>query len=75
MKTIRCLRAEHEPTEFDLFKFVVEASDLRIPPGRVPEIIETDIGNQQPFVFDHMKGTMAIYFQTLGCIWLHVLND
>lgn len=67
---------ENKPTEFETFRFCIDASELGIAPGAWPRTIATDIGNGQPFVFVRAKGEEAvIYRQQLGCIELHVIND
>lgn len=74
---ITCTRHDHQPTEFELHRFCVEASDLGITPGNFPQRIETDLGNGQPFLFVRVQddGFTYVYAQQFGCVFLHVFND
>lgn len=60
--------------EWNVGRFVVEASTLDLPPGRFPERIETDLGNGQPFYLFALDESRALYRQALGCIVLSILN-
>lgn len=62
-------------TKHELFQFVAEASTLGLPPGKWPKVIETELGNKQPFVLQHLNENDAVYGQLLGCITLRILND
>jgi hypothetical protein len=69
-------RKLHEPTEYELGKFCVEASDLRLPlTGRWPMQLTTDLGNGQPFLIKSVSAESAVYMQGNGCIQLTVFND
>lgn len=69
-------RAQHQPTEFRHMQFCVEASDLRLPPGEFPPVLDTDLGNGLRFVLHHVEnGGTHVYRQEGGCIALFVLND
>ena len=70
-----CYRAAHDPTEFSPGRFSVEASTLAIPPGLIIQLISTDLGNGEPFLWKRTSsdGTQ-VYLQRFGCLWLHVLN-
>ena len=75
---ITCMRKEHQPTEFELHRFCVEASDLGIKAGQpFPRSIDTDLGNGQPFQFVRTQdeGFTYVYAQQFGCTFLHVFND
>lgn len=68
-------------TEYEVHRFVAEASDIGLPVGRFPLAIGTSLGNGQPFTFDHADRdgdgdlTACHYRQRLGCITLTVFND
>lgn len=67
---------KHNASETSLHTFVTEASTLGLPPGKFPRTIETDLGNGQPFHYQFTNGDGAlVYFQALGIITLHLLND
>lgn len=55
--------------------WVTEASDLRIPPGRVPERLQTTIGNGHDFILIDTDCDKWSYVQDLGCTNLTVWND
>jgi hypothetical protein len=58
------------------FRYLTEASDLCIPPGRWPETIDTTLGNGLPFVAHSRDDHGAVlYKQQFGCVELLVLND
>ena len=61
---------------YDAHRFIVDASDLGLPPGFFPRTIDTDMGNGQRFVLvgaDRAGG--RLYEQQWGCITLTVAND
>lgn len=62
--------------EVECHKFIAEASELRFPVGRYPEILPTSLGNGMNFLLNRIEadGT-AKYLQANGCIVLTVLND
>lgn len=59
------------------FHYVTEASDLELPVGQFPRVIQTNLGNGQPFVRqDDGQVEMGVqYRQVLGCISLTIFND
>jgi hypothetical protein len=70
----------HLVFEYELHKFVVEASSIGLRPGTWPDHLSTDLGNNQPFV----RGKPTIedgdllyvtYAQANGSIVLRVYND
>ncbi len=72
IKTVK----ESDVTEFEIFSFCIEASSLGLPVGNYPGVLDTTLGNGQPFIFNYFtKNGTAVYFQECGCIQLHVLND
>lgn len=67
-------------TEYEVHRFVTEASDLGLRPGQWPSRIETNLGNGQPLVahrrIDHFGEFAGVeYRQLMGCIRVNVLND
>ena len=70
-----------QATETKPHHFVLEASDLGLPPGHWPCAIATEMGNKQPFYFTHDErndeGELVAghYKQILGCITLTIYND
>jgi hypothetical protein len=61
-------------------RFTTEASDIGLRPGEWPRIIETKIGNGQPFIAMRKEvrdGDLlwVDYLQGNGCIWLRIFND
>lgn len=67
-------------TEFEVHKFVVEASTAGLRPGEWPTNIETNLGNGQKLVRSHAERhngelTAVVYKQALGCITVNILND
>ena len=65
-------------TEYDTFRFVVEASDLRLAPGEYPVRLETTLGNGLPFIYDARLSTpdgVPVYGQSNGVLTLRVLGD
>ena len=65
-------------TEYDTFRFVVEASDLRLAPGEYPVRLETTLGNGLPFFYEPSLSTPGgdpVYRQSGGALTLRVLND
>ena len=67
--------AQNECTQ-DALRWIVEASQLNIPPGRIVRVIETDIGNANPFVWTHTDDCgIQQYRQHCGIYTLAVLND
>lgn len=40
-------------SEQDPYQYYAEASDLGFPPGKWPHILESEIGNSQPFTLHH----------------------
>jgi hypothetical protein len=56
-------------------QYVAEASDLRLPPGEVPKVIETTIGDKQPFTLVHYSAQEFAYVQRSSGATLIVLND
>ena len=63
-------------TTVDPHVFYAEASDLRLPIGKFPRFIGTDMGNKEDFfrVRCEEDGTV-IYRQQFGCLTLRVFND
>ena len=57
------------------FTFVGFASDLRLPPGVVPRVIETTLGNRENFVLESANEDVFVYSQVAGCVRLHIYND
>ena len=56
--------------------FVAFASDLELPPGKIPAVFETDVGNGRPFVLDPSSNSYAIrYLQEQGRAELMLFND
>jgi hypothetical protein len=55
--------------------WVTDASSLEFPVGRFPKIVDTDLGNRQPFIFQGFFDGTARYLQGNGCLKLHVFND
>ncbi len=65
-------------TETKHMSFAAEASDLRW--RGFPRVVETEIGNGQPFFATHVErreGDLlwVEYHQKLGCVKLTVFND
>jgi hypothetical protein len=60
--------------EFECMKFSTEASMLDLPPGRFPSLIDTSLGNGQPFRFMRYADGAAQYLQVMGCIQLLIFN-
>lgn len=59
-----------------LFKYVVDASELGLPPGKFPTTMETSLGNKQPLVFDSMDEEGGVrYIQSAGILEVFVFND
>lgn len=54
-----------------------EASDLEIPPGMPPRTLETDLGNEQPFVLENVGQDGVFEYRQPGenGISLLVFND
>lgn len=63
---------EREP-----YLFVAEASDIGIPPGGWPTLMDTEVGNGCPLVLQELKynGQVAVYHQMCGCMQVSVFND
>ena len=55
--------------------YIAEASELRWPPGHIPQIVQTDIGNGQPFILQSADEAVFIYRQLCGLALLSVFND
>jgi len=63
-------------TEYEIFKFSVEASELGLAPGVWPETIETSMGNKQPLRYAYTDANgERVYTQPFGCINVTVIND
>lgn len=62
-------------SEYLVHQFVTFASDLGWPPGVQYTELETDIGNQRPFILQSRDADKAIYLQANGCVKLAVYND
>jgi hypothetical protein len=62
-------------TEFKVHEFMVDASDLGLPPGTWPKTLTTDLGNKQPFIRVHVDAVRGRYRQEFGCIELMIWND
>lgn len=67
-------------SEFEPHKFTAMASDLGLRAGQWPEVITTELGNKQPFLYDYHyteEGDLqfVVYRQGNGCISLKVFND
>ena len=62
--------------EFEVHRFVADASALGLKPGEWPRQLETTMGNKQPFLMMTRKlPEYVIYAQANGCIRLTVYND
>lgn len=63
-------------SEQDPYQYYAEASDLGFPPGKWPHILESEIGNSQPFILHHgdAYGNYVYYQGGSGAI-LTVFND
>ena len=66
--------------EYELHHFSAEASTLGLKPGEWPNRIDTDMGNEMPFLFSLQKvvdGDLlwVDYRQGNGCIFLRIYND
>lgn len=61
---------EHQYHEFTAF-----ASDLGWPPGQVPRVLETTLGNKQPLVLQKVSEGVFNYRQQFGCILVNIFND
>jgi hypothetical protein len=67
--------------EFEVHKFIADASDLGWRPGEWPRCVSTDLGNSQPLWFDRTvrndDGSVqhVVYRQALGCIDVSVYNS
>lgn len=60
----------------DAMRWIVEASQLQIPPGVVEPYLETDIGNGEVFIWHHAEADgVQVYKQRYGIYMLCVLND
>jgi hypothetical protein len=62
-------------TETSVHNFTTEASDLRLPVGKWPTVIDTDVGNGLAFVMLRNDDTKAEYLQANGCCKLVIYND
>ena len=63
-------------TEVRPHVWTVFASDLELPPGNWPRtIIETKLGNGQPFLLRSVNANKATYRQGNGCLTLIIFND
>ena len=62
-------------TEYETHKFVTEASQIGLPPGRFPRQIDTELGNRMAFILRSANDEAAQYAQANGCISLTILND
>jgi hypothetical protein len=60
---------------YDLYHYTAEASDLGWRPGFVPEVLQTDMGNGQPFRLAHVDEHRFMYRQLFGYLTLTVYND
>jgi len=56
-------------------EFSVDASDLQLPPGSWPSLLETNLGNELPLVLESLTEYCAVYHQSLGLVKLTVWND
>lgn len=66
--------------EHEAHKFSLDASDLGLRPGEWPRVVDTTIGNRQPFLAQAREtrdGDLlwVDYRQNLGCVTLRVYND
>lgn len=71
------MKVTAENTEpISVSRYTAEASELGLAPGQWPRVLETSLGNGQPFTLFsvHACGTRH-YEQDNGCITLLVLND
>lgn len=64
-----------EAIEVNAHRFVVDASDLALPPGQFPSSLVTDLGNGQLLLLVQTDEAGALYRQAMGCIRLRVHND
>lgn len=57
--------------------FHAEASDLRLPPGAWPRLLDTKLGNGRPFVKQQVysEDGSVMYRQEFGSLTLIVFND
>ena len=55
----------------------IDASELGLPPGNVPKMIEApkSLGNVMPFLLAAADQNMFKYVQELGILRLYVYND
>lgn len=60
--------------ESECMRFSTEASMLELPPGEFPKLIDTSLGNGQPFRFIRYADGAAQYLQVMGCIQLLIFN-
>lgn len=61
--------------EFEVHRWLAEASELRLVPGRWPRLLTTDLGNKQPFVLAGVDEESALYLPGNGYLALRVWND
>jgi hypothetical protein len=63
--------------EVEVHQWCIDASELGLAPGdHYPVSLPTDLGNRQPFLFQHFDGNQtAVYEQQAGCLVLKVWND
>lgn len=61
--------------EFSPHAFVSEASELGLPPGMWPDVLETDLGNRLLLFRVAVDDVGARYRQEFGCVRLSILND
>ena len=71
---------EENSTRVGPVAVAAEASTLGLAPGQWPKLIETTIGNGQPFLFIRQNTSdgelvSVRYFQQFGCTALTVFND
>lgn len=64
-----------EVSKSDHLSWVAFASDLRMPVGQVPRLIETNLGNKMDFVLDSANDDVFVYRQSAGCCRLFIYND
>jgi hypothetical protein len=61
--------------EESIHEFAAEASELGWPPGYLPTVLATNLGNGQPFMLNAFDDRAFVYQQSAGCITLTVFND
>ncbi len=65
------VRHEHE----HIYQFTAGASELGLPVGYWPPMLETDLGNRQRLLLVSKDSERAVYQQTFGSMQLVIFAD